>query len=77
MTAADNQVVPIEMPDIGNLTFAEVFKTKPIFVDFVVCEISECTGFFKEFQDYCITKIKSDGRRITESDRGSEEKEDC
>ena len=65
---SDNTRVPIEMPDIGGKTFLRVFRTKPIFVDFVVCEIAECTGFFKQFQEYCIGKIKRDGGRSEKSD---------
>ena len=64
---SDNTKVPIEMPDIGGQTFQYVFRTKPIFVDFCVCEITECTGFFKQFQEYCIAKIKRDGGRTKKS----------
>ena len=64
---SDKTIVPIEMPDIGGQTFQYVFRTKPIFVDFYVCEITECTGFFKQFQEYCITKIKRDGGRTKKS----------
>ena len=68
---SDQTIVPECVPDIGGKTFAEVFKTKPIFVDFVVCEITDCTGFFKDFQHYCLTKIKTDGRHIDQNTRGT------
>ena len=72
---SDETQVPLEMPDIGGQTYLSVFRTKPIFVDFVVCEISQCTGFFKQFQEYCIAKIKRDGERFKQDHRGTEEKE--
>ena len=68
----DSTLVPQAVPDIGGQTFLEVFNTKHEFVDFVAFGIYECTGFFKDFQTYCIHKIKEeDGRRTKSNHRGA------
>ena len=54
----DQKLVPKQVPDIGGKTFLWVFENKLEFVDFCVTEMEDCTGFFKEFQEYCLKKIK-------------------
>lgn len=60
----DEKLVPTEVPDIGGKTFVWVFENKLEFVDFCVNDIEDCTGFFKDFQEYCTKKIKDENSTV-------------
>ena len=42
--------------NVGLLTFENVYKTKPIFVDFTIDEMRNTSGFFLLWQNYCKSK---------------------
>jgi hypothetical protein len=56
MTQMDNELFPTGFMNIGNMKFSNVYKTKPIFVDFTIEDMINCTGFFLKWQGYCRTK---------------------
>ena len=63
----DYSIIPIELPDVGGKSYLWVYEHRKVFVNFVLNEISEATGFFKTFQDYCFHKIKNGLTRRTDS----------
>ena len=65
----DDTVVPEQVPDIGGKTFLWCFQNKSTFVDFCVLEMQDCTGFFKEFQEYCTEKIKNEDENSPKTNR--------
>ena len=55
----DSKIFPKNFFDIGEMTFEEVFKNKPDYVQFTINEMKNCTGLFLEWQEYCRLKFEA------------------
>ena len=51
---------PEGFPDVGLMTFATVFQSKKEWVSFTVIDMTNPTGFFKTWKNYCMRKSKQD-----------------
>jgi len=66
---SDETEFPVGFPDIGGKSFEWVFHNKKEFVDFTLTEMSECTGLYKVWQDYCKGYNKNEPGHRTGKDR--------
>jgi len=64
-----NTEFPVGFHDIGGKSFEWVFHNKQEFVDFTMTEMSECTGIYKVWQDYCKGYNKNEPGYRTGKDR--------
>ncbi len=64
----DNTTFP-DLFGLKDKTFLEIFNTKKEFVDFTANEMNDCTGIFKVWQIYVLSKLKThNGSRPVEAD---------
>ena len=59
---AENEKFPVDFYDIGLRTFGWVYENKPEFVNFTLNKMSQTTGLYKVWQNYCINKQRIDAR---------------
>ena len=55
-TTACKKRFPPKFCDIGERSFEWVWTNKKEFVDFTLTEMTQTTGLFKDWQNYCIYK---------------------
>ena len=59
----DSTLFPVGFPDVGKMMFSAVFESKKEWVNFTVHDMTNATGFFKTWRDYCVRKYKQENGR--------------